>query len=251
MSIFESAFSYTNQESPDSGLVSRLNDLISEHAQILRKINLVVRDPSKETLLDFDLLPRERKLLILANLRFQNDVILEASAGLSPADIASNGQFTREKELPYLMTALRKAGLRLGDCSILDQIKDDDIIEVLDSRGVQIYRSWSCYKYCAYSLAELLVYDWDTLYVRPSWVAKKLHEMAPLLYQPGAATMPYMLPEYTITERLLKNDRVLLFEMKHASPLVCVDSRRTIALISTGRMKALQNSHAASQIHMI
>lgn len=249
MSMFESAFSFA-EEIGKTNRQEILLELIAEHESILKNVGLPVKTSSQATIDVFNSFPDERQARILANLRFHNKALAGASSELT-SGLNAASQFTREKEIPYLMTALRKAGLRLGDSSILGFIEDDDLIEIFDSQGVQLYRSWSCYKYCVYSLAELLIYDWDTLYIRPSWVAKKLYEMVPLVFQGGVGTIPFNFPEYAMTERLMKNDRVLMFQMKYVSPLLCEDTRRTLACICTGKITSIQKSNPANQIHMI
>lgn len=164
-------------------------------------------------------------------------------------EIASGRKsFSRQAELQSFKWALRKADLDLADPNFCDYVEEEDIIEIYSAQGVQLYRSWSCYRLCSYSVLELKLYDWDTLYQRPSWVAKTLWEMMPRLFEPGQKTIAYNIPEYVMTERLQKHNRRLLFRMKYASPLVDKSTGQIAAFVSTGHLSLLQEASPSPDV---
>ncbi|MBX3018458.1 MAG: hypothetical protein KF767_11245 [Bdellovibrionaceae bacterium] len=162
--------------------------------------------------------------------------------------LAGRKSFSRQAEIQSFKWALKKADLDLADPDFCDYFEEDDIIEVYSEQGVQLYRSWSCYRHCSYSVLELKLYDWDTLYQRPSWVAKTLWDMMPRLFEPGQKTIAYNIPEYVMTERLQKHNRRLLFRMKYASPLLDKSTGRTCAFVSTGHISLLRDASPSPDI---
>lgn len=169
--------------------------------------------------------------------------LMEASFPEVASEVrAGRTGFSKQSEVASLKRALSRADLRLADDHFFDVIDEGDIIEVFSIEGVQLYRSWSSYQYCSYSALELKLYDWDELYMRPSWVAKTLWEMLPQVLMPGAKTLAYDIPEYVMTERLHKQKRALLFKMKYVSPLVSISEGRTTAFVSTGALKVLKEA---------
>lgn len=199
----------------------------------------------------------ERQLALLSDAELEDlDGRFERALGLmavsfpaiEPELQSGRRGFSKQSEIQSFKWALKKADLELADPNFYDCLEEGDIMEVFSEQGVQLYRSWSCYQYCSYSALELKLYDWDTLYQRPAWVAKTLWELMPKLFEPGAKTMAYDIPEYVMTERLHKRNRRLLFRMKYASPLVNRTTGRICAFVSTGQLSLLQDASPSPDI---
>lgn len=144
-------------------------------------------------------------------------------------------------ELSFIKRSLNRRNLVLGDSSIDSLIKDSDIIEVYDSSGVQICRSWSYFKMCSYSLPELLTYSWSELYLRPKFVENKLKDIALSLFSSKSTTVTYDIPKYLINEKFSRGKNSFLFLMKFASPVLCKDTKNIIGFITTGELENMEN----------
>ena len=237
MTNTQSAENFIQNKQNAAPLKMRFLGLLHRYRQWMMDLELSPGSPEADALKSYELLPFEKQLSICEHLDITLEHLDEMEKEVSPyVTVGSKQKLPRELELRSLQKMLSRRRLRFADSSAEDFIDDGDLFEVYDAQGVQLYRSWSCYELCYYNLVDLQVYNWDELYIRPSWVVSKLYEKAPLLFTPGAKTMPYELPEYLLTERRQKSNRSLLFKMKFASPLLDEDSGAPIAFLSTGRM---------------
>lgn len=156
-----------------------------------------------------------------------------------------------DRDIKHLTSFLQMSNMKLGDDRFFDYVDEGDMIEVYDSRAIQIYRNWAVFRYCPYSLIELLVNDWNTLFVRPSWVIERLIELTPALFAPGARTVKYDFPEYLISARLQRPAKGLLFKMKYASPVLDIESGMPTAFVTTGMMRPAPETETGRNIDFI
>lgn len=176
----------------------------------------------------------DEKSLQLAQVRV--DSLLSVVAG-------PEGEFNEAEidldvsESDLLMRFLFRYGL-YSKSDFLSLIEIDDILEVYDNSGIQLYRSWNLFQYSGYSLADLMTCDWDALYSRPPEVAARLKEMMPKVFQPEFSVTAYSIPEYVIEERLTTAKSRFAFKMKYCIPLRG-RSGQTMAFLSTGRIRRL------------
>lgn len=118
-----------------------------------------------------------------------------------------------EKSLSHLGFAfdesrmLRIAAARLSllyPGEIFEEIAPDDVLEILDSEGVQRYRSLNFFSYCNYCLEDLLTHRWETLYDIPPPVQAQLEAGRKLLLSGEKSLLraPTTAPTYRLQERL-------------------------------------------------
>ena len=72
-----------------------------------------------------------------------------------------------------LWHAIGTLGFR-PDSEVFSKLQDDDVIEVYDSQGTQIWRNFNYMKICSYSLEEIICHDWPTLYRRDPKITELL-----------------------------------------------------------------------------
>lgn len=221
--------------------------LVERHAQLMSYFQIAVESPSERAMQEFDRLSLERRSQVFADLLFTVQLLEEMRTEF---DESMEG-FSFDREIAFMKKAMGKRRLKFSDPNVLDLIDEGDIIEIYNHRGNQLYRSWTYYKYCAYSPVDLLVYDWSTLYARPSWVEKRLLGLAPSLFVPGARTIAYEMPEYLLFERFSAKKRGLLFLMKYASPLLDVDTGLPVAFVSTGQLTPIPNLEMGHHVEML
>lgn len=141
-----------------------------------------------------------------------------------------------------MLNYAKKTFSLLGDSSLSDQIRQDDIVEIVDENFIQVYRSYSCFALCNYSLLELTSYPWWELYDRPKMVTEDLISRSSLFFEGNATFMwlegnfpSYILRElmteeqeaYRVQERFgakLKsaiNGQTYILSVKNIAPLDC------------------------------
>ena len=180
--------------------------------------------------------------------------VMELQSPSNPAtDISSQSvrEFSRAREIACLRRLLEKRNLSLSLDKFPELIQEGDIFEVYDTRGQQIYRSWSFFRHCSYNAVDLVVYDWHELFVRPKWIERHLRGLLPFFFRPHAGILKYDVPEHLIYERYGDPSRVSLLKMKYASTLVDTSTREPRAFITTSRIRELGTEFRDGVIPMI
>ena len=223
-----------------------LNMLLSEFEKIGKHLNVQVPTCSPDIYKDFLALPDKRREKINEDVA----IACQVSRGLLEENIPASG-INLSQEVRLLKLALEKFGLKIKDPGFIERLDEGDIIEVYNSEGIQLYRSWSFFKICSYSLVDLLVYDWNTLYERPVSIVNSLMELAPKLFQPETMTVPYGLPDYILIERYRERNRALNVKMKLASPLIDKKTGATVAFLSTAVADLMPFSQDSASLSFI
>lgn len=192
-------------------------------------------------------LNHEKKLYILDELQFHTTYLQHF--------IRSGGTFqdltSKKNESFFVRRSLARRGLEFVDSTVESRFRDDDIIEIYDSSGVQICRSWSYFKNCSYSLIDLLTFSWGELYSRPRLIEKNLLAKMTQLFSKESKTFDYNLPEYVISEKFSRKKYSFLFSMKYASPLQDKISKQVVAFVTTGELKKLFVDHLHDNTYFI
>lgn len=127
-------------------------------------------------------------------------------------------------EVEMLKFALRKLSL-LSDTNVFDEIENGDVIEIFDREYRQVYRSYSCFNLCNYSLIELTSYPFFELYERSSHVTKRLVEFCDAIINGSATYLSFStLPEYVLRELKTQNPSSFSVREKFVSKLVCAQT---------------------------
>jgi len=129
-------------------------------------------------------------------------------------------------ETDLFLLFLKRSGLRLpNQDEFVDLIAEGDIIEVYDLNLTQIYRSWSVFKVTSYTLADLLVFPFDMLYERPSWILGRLMELVPKALSPQLPIVDFKAEGVKLQERLNSHKNIILFSMKYCTGILGEHSR--------------------------
>jgi hypothetical protein len=191
-----------------------------------------VRTSPEKALNDFSLLPEIHQTQAIRVLKIQQELLQQAVAsGLDAYN-----------ELGMLRMAMDKLGLLVDD-NLLDRVDQTDVIEILDPNQIQVYRSFSCFAFCNYSLAELVTYPWFMLYERPAWVQHKLVEVGTPIYMdgPGFQSLESWEP-YTLRETLTEEKAAFLMQEKFLARMISRLTRETY-LLSVKRVSELEASN--------
>lgn len=124
-----------------------------------------------------------------------------------------------KNEVEMLRYAMRTLSLR-AEGDIFAEIEDGDVIEVVDEDFFQVYRSYSCFSLCNYSLTQLTAYPWFELYERSALVTKRLIQITQDILR-GAVTYQSLagFPEYQIRELLTDQLTTFTIREKFAAKL--------------------------------
>lgn len=150
----------------------------------------------------------------------QLEIIRTLEGTLSFLDHAVAQEIPLKEDVRLLELAAKKLNLGLsGD--LFDTLTADDLFEIFDSEGIQIYRSFSFFNYSNYSLLELSTYSWYELYERPSSIEKKLYSMFIEAIQGDQIDWPLseIIAPYTIRELHTDDPATFLLTEKSAHRL--------------------------------
>lgn len=100
--------------------------------------------------------------------------------------ILNNSVSPFEKDLPkphddihpeksLVETAMRFYNLKLRD-DFWAKVSPDDILEIYNDEGIQVFRTFNFFNASSYSLTDLLVNEWYVLWERPKFVLQKMFE---------------------------------------------------------------------------
>ncbi len=133
--------------------------------------------------------------------------------------------------------AIRQLGLR-PTSDLFAHITQDDVIEIHDSIGIQIFRNFNFYSYCNYGLEELHCYPWNHLYSRNDEVLHGILNLAVQTYGGEITkTTPTGLPKHVIEELYSPFRYKIEAEITHISPLYDVTNRVVATIvIEKGRL---------------
>ena len=137
-----------------------------------------------------------------------------------------------ESEIFYLSSFLKKLNLKLADKDFFSQLENGEIIEIYDLEGLQIYRSWSAFQFCSYSIDQLMTYDWNTLFERPSHVVNYLYSVLPDIFG-SLKTVHYSIDEYLIKERFADNAKAFFYKMRKACAVLDAQTNEPKGFITT------------------
>jgi hypothetical protein len=134
-------------------------------------------------------------------------------------------------ELGMLDYAKRTFSL-LGDSQYSNQIQKGDIVEIVDSDFIQIYRSYSCFSLCNYSLLELSSYPWWELYDRPSRVTEDLIAKSREIFEGRARILQFEseVAPYTIRELMTTEQEMYQVQERFAAKMLSAATGKTVML---------------------
>lgn len=179
----------------------------------------------------FLVLPEERQVAALSAVRGLYSFVCEAM----------DAEIEATDESSMLHFAMNRFGLLHQE---LDgpAVKPNDIVEIFDENGLQIYRSFSTFAMCNYSLLELTAYPWWELYERPSMLTERFQQIgADMMAGKYSHVDVSEWANYTIKELLMDMPETFAIQDLYISKLRSVISRRTYFL-SVKNIRPLPNS---------
>jgi hypothetical protein len=100
-----------------------------------------------------------------------------------------------------------------------DHVAADDIVEIYNTQGIQVFRNIRFFEVTSYSLADLLVFEWYNLYDRPKVVIEKIFERVDTILKNEHELLPMDIPTHLLKEIKAQPIQVSDVTFKNISPL--------------------------------
>lgn len=126
-----------------------------------------------------------------------------------------------------LWRMLGKMNLRSSP-DLFENIEDDDVIEVYDLDGHQLYRSFNFFPICTYTLEQIYSIPWFDLYERnEEMIRANLESVNEVLSSPFQGTRATRIPAHEVRETNRPARRRTLIQPRFMSPVF--DTKRKVA----------------------
>ncbi|MBN8553885.1 MAG: hypothetical protein J0L93_00390 [Deltaproteobacteria bacterium] len=200
-----------------SSQVIRLNEIVQKFGSLLAasgmKINTRLRSTARKQIATMEL----SQLTALVN-HFEKYVNLIEQAYNRKVNILDSKQLTWAC-LQYL---------KLKPChDAFDKIEDDHVIEIYNNDHIQIFRNLKFFELCSYSVYEILIFDWPTLYYRDENILQEIFQQTQRALTEKLGTEFYSgIPPHILRERFSEEQRSFRIEMGMHSPLYNLDNSK-------------------------
>jgi hypothetical protein len=121
---------------------------------------------------------------------------------------------------------------------IFNRVDPDDIVEIYNSNGLQIFRSFNLFLRTKHSIETMLCSSWEKLTERdPSVTIKIWEKVQAFLQDRKTFTAPWGIESHLIYETFQEKKHAFLLELKWVSAFL--DEHDEVTFISTGKLKRL------------
>lgn len=124
---------------------------------------------------------------------------------------------------------------------IFSSLEPGDLIEIFNSDGVQLYRSFSYFAFVQYSLVELSRHSFEELWDTESWVMREFNDVRRRIFsgKERGVVAPINRP-YKQAERLTEQNAEYVFQRKLFSPVHSLKTGEVVAMIMVTRQGAVK-----------
>lgn len=169
--------------------------------------DLSMRGYHDPALVHYSALSDERKTAALERLRVYHQSLASMENAGHAIDNSSRS----------LWHALKTLGFT-PDSEIFSKFENDDVIEVYDSNGTQMWRNFNYMKICSYTLEELLCHDWPTLYWRDEKLTENLVKLMVDTVSSGTRGPNFIDVDYHLVEECFSVEK---FRLKVRHDYIC------------------------------
>lgn len=128
--------------------------------------------------------------------------------------------------------ALEKMRLKAPQ-SFFEQLAFDDLVEIYDLKGIQIFRNMRFFDITAYSLADLLAYPWYELLERSSLVMQEMNHNVEKILKSNFDILPMAVPSHILKEIKVEPNNILQVKFKSISPIFNEKKEKTGVIVSS------------------
>jgi hypothetical protein len=183
--------------------------LLRSFEQLLARHGIQKKAFSDQGLARFQSLPADQQRHFSEQLSKYLQVCLEAEA--SGIDI----RYDSLGMLKYLCFRLR---IRIPE-EFLTTLTADDIIEIFDYHGNQLYRNLHFFEVSDYTIDDFFGNTWDYLYERSTAITKKIFAQIARTEQ-ELECVPFSVPVHYMRERATENRKIVQVNLKYLAPLL-------------------------------
>ncbi|SMF73194.1 hypothetical protein [Pseudobacteriovorax antillogorgiicola] len=202
-------------------LVEKMKVLVCSLSENAQRIGIEIQPYRADSLTHFASLPIEEQERVYNNFWSYYEIL----ASSCEMDISL------EDDKQMFWWALKKLDLR--PCSgFLEHVEHEDIIEIYDANGVQIYRNLNFFRICSYSLDELLSASWFDLFERNEDESMALYGKSEEIFQGKHRHAFYLDFDHEIRETYSEKRNTILVKHKYMAPLLD-EFRQPAALVIT------------------
>lgn len=206
-------------------------------------------EPASATVEAFSKMPVEMQKQILSNIStyirvLSQDIDKQIEPGIERSP--------RIREIARLRWALNQFGLKPMNNDVFNVITLDDVIELYNIQGIQLYRNMRFFKVCSYNLLELSVHPWEVLYDKPTHVIESTQKVIERLFETGNV-VPYSIPTYLQKEKyeFAKSLKTLQVTPRYIVPLYDAVSGQPAGAFSTYSAEVIAEGDQSSRFNTI
>ena len=214
--------------------------------QELTKRKSPAADPATASIEMFANLPLAMQTQIMSNISTYIQILSE---NLEPEIDRSPGT----REVARLKWALSQFGLKATNNDVFDIVATDDVIELYNLQGIQLYRNMRFFKVCSYNLLDLSVNSWETLYDKPTHVLEATQKIIQRMFSSGDRPISYDIPTYLQKEKyqFVKSLRTLQVTPKYIVPLFDYSSGEPAGAFSTYSAEVIAEGEQSTRFNTI
>lgn len=205
-------------------------ELIDQLYSMLATVGVVRPQPSTDVVRLYNELTPDYRVEIESRVQSQIDLLNQVLTAASKEGFSALG------DVRATWAGLRHLKLR-PPSSLFSEIKDGDIVEIYDFNGVQIFRNFTVLKHTSYSLEDIFLNSFESLYMRDESIIMKCWKFTERVLEingPVAADVE----EHLISERLSQNPMTSRMKFNVLSP-VYGTADNAVAILITSRAKIL------------
>lgn len=107
---------------------------------------------------------------------------------------------------------------------LLDKISSDDIIEIYNNEGIQVFRSFELFQHISYSLSEIFTFTWMELFERDEFVFKRVFDAVDkVLAGEVTGVVKQQLPPHVLKEKFSNEKKWIEIQQGVLCPLQSVN----------------------------
>lgn len=121
------------------------------------------------------------------------------------------------------------------------KLSNDDFIEIYNTDGVQIYRSFNFFSVCSYTIEEIICVPWFQLYQRKTEITKSYLELMGQLSTPEyqKSCIKVHLPQHDLIEIFSSKQYTVTIEPNFVTALLRIGSHQFAGALNTFKVKKL------------
>jgi len=172
--------------------------IVNEFCQVLSFYGYSVTPYSSWSLRKLDETSLEKKTQIKNYLKTWMELI-------SPEPHQLPGAPNVDQEINFAKNALKKLDLKIDE-NFWKTLQREHVIEIYGAEMVQLYRSFNFFKYCGYSLLDIVLNEWFMLWERSQKVVEAMHQEVLQVMTESAPYHKVNIPRHVIRETLDTGD---------------------------------------------